>query len=112
MPKGYDDYDKELDFVMMFIPSEPAFMAALQGDPDLWNFAYDRRILFINPTNLITSLKLIVDLWKREYQNRNAQEIAERPNCMTNLSDLSPTSRRLENTSVKRKMLMQIRTSC
>ncbi|MEI7424233.1 MAG: DNA recombination protein RmuC [Prolixibacteraceae bacterium] len=76
--RGYDDYDKALDFVMMFIPSEPAFMAALQGDPNLWNFAYDKRILFINPTNLITSLKLIVDLWKREYQNRNAQEIAER----------------------------------
>jgi DNA recombination protein RmuC len=76
--RGYDDYDKALDFVMMFIPSEPAYMAALQGDPNLWNFAYDKRILFINPTNLITSLKLIVDLWKREYQNRNAQEIAER----------------------------------
>jgi len=76
--RGYDDYDKALDFVMMFIPSEPAYMAALQGDPNLWDFAYDKRILFINPTNLITSLKLIVDLWKREYQNKNAQEIAER----------------------------------
>lgn len=76
--KGYDDYDKALDFVMMFIPSEPAYIAALKGDPELWNYAYDKRILLLNPTNLITSLKLIVDLWKREYQNRNAMEIAER----------------------------------
>jgi DNA recombination protein RmuC len=76
--KGYDDYDKALDFVMIFIPSEPAYIAAVQTEPDLWNFAYDKRILLLNPTNLITSLKLIVDLWKREYQNRNAIEIADR----------------------------------
>ncbi|WP_290711223.1 DNA recombination protein RmuC, partial [Flavihumibacter sp. CACIAM 22H1] len=76
--KGYDDYSKTLDFVMMFIPSEPAYIAALQADQELWNFAYDRRILLLSPTNLITSLKLIVDLWKREYQNQNANEIAER----------------------------------
>lgn len=76
--KGYDDYDKALDFVMLFIPSEPAYIAAMQGDPNLWNFAYDKRILLLNPTNLITSLKLIVDLWKREYQNQNAIEIADR----------------------------------
>jgi len=44
----------------------------------LWNYAYEKRILLINPTNLIISLKLIVDLWKREYQNQNAKEIAER----------------------------------
>lgn len=76
--KGYDDYKKSLDFVMMFIPSEPAYIAAIKGDPDLWSFAYERRILIMSPTNLITSLKLIVDLWKREYQNRNAIAIAER----------------------------------
>lgn len=76
--KGYDDYDKALDFVMMFIPSEPAYIAAMQGDSNLWSFAYDKRILLMNPTNLITSLKLIVDLWKREYQNRNSLAIAER----------------------------------
>ena len=76
--KGYDDYDKALDFVMMFIPSEPAYIAAMQGDPDLWNYAYNKRILLMNPTNLITSLKLIVDLWKREYQNQNAIAIADR----------------------------------
>ena len=76
--KAYDDYDKSLDFVMMFIPSESAYIAAMQADPNLWNFAYDKRILLLNPSNLITSLKLVSDLWKREYQNKNAMEIAER----------------------------------
>lgn len=76
--KAYDDYGKSLDFVMMFIPSEPAYIAAMQADQNLWNYAYDKRILLLNPSNLITSLKLIADLWKREYQNRNSMEIAER----------------------------------
>lgn len=76
--KAYDDYDKTLDFVMMFIPNEPAYITAMQGEPDLWNYAYERRVLLISPTNLIAALKLMVDLWKREYQNQNAQAIAER----------------------------------
>lgn len=76
--KAYDDYGKSLDFVMMFVPNEAAYIAAMQHDSTLWNYAYDRRILLLSPNNLITSLKLIADLWKREYQNRNAIEIAER----------------------------------
>lgn len=76
--KAYDDYDKSMDFVMMFIPNESAYFAALKGDAGLWEYAYDRRILLISPTNLIAALKLLADLWKRERNDRNSAEIANR----------------------------------
>jgi DNA recombination protein RmuC len=67
---------KSLDFVMMFIPIEPAYLLALQNDPVLWNYAYEKRILLISPTNLIAALKMVESMWRQEYQNKNAEEIA------------------------------------
>ncbi len=76
--KSYQDYVESLDFAMMFIPNEPAYILAMQLDSSLWDYAYRKRILLISPTNLIASLKVVADLWKREYQSRNALEIAKR----------------------------------
>ncbi|MBC8457440.1 MAG: DNA recombination protein RmuC [Bacteroidales bacterium] len=76
--KNYQDlYQlKSLDFVMMFMPVEPAYLVAMQGEPSLWNYAYERRVLLISPTNLIAALRMISNLWRVENQNKNAQEIA------------------------------------
>lgn len=76
--KRYQDLVGSLDFVTMFLPVEPAFILAMQADQDLWNYAYSRGVLLLSPTNLIAALRLIHNLWQREYQNRHALEIAER----------------------------------
>ena len=77
--KNYCDWTNgSADFVMMFIPNEASYVLAMQTDPALWSEAYRKRVLLLSPANLIVSLKLTADLWSREYQNRNAQEIADR----------------------------------
>lgn len=69
---------KSPDFVLMFIPIEPAFGAAMQKDPELYNEAFEQNIIIVSPTTLLATLATIENVWKQEYQNRNAMEIAKR----------------------------------
>lgn len=65
-----------LDFVLLFVPIEPAFSLAVQHDSELFTDAYDKNIVIVSPTTLIATLRTIANIWKNEYQNRNALEIA------------------------------------
>ncbi|MFI3248810.1 MAG: DNA recombination protein RmuC [Rikenellaceae bacterium] len=76
--KEYQKLVNSPDFVIMFIPSEPAFLAALQAESSLWSEAYEKRVIISSPTNLFALLKLVDDLWKRNAQSKNTAEIVTR----------------------------------
>lgn len=70
--------DNGLDFIIMFIPIEPAYILAIQSEKNLYEEALEKRIVFVSPTLLIPSLQLIKHTWRQENQNRNAIEIANK----------------------------------
>ncbi len=76
--KKYPTYAQALDYVLLFIPIEPAFLEAVKTDLQLWKYAYDKRIMLVSPTNLLAVLKIIADLWRVEQQNQHAIEIADK----------------------------------
>lgn len=77
------DYHKliginSLDYILMFIPVEPAFLSAIDNDPALINDALKNNIMIVSPTTLLVALRTIHNLWRYEYQNRNAELIADK----------------------------------
>ena len=69
---------QSLDFVLMFVPIEPAFMLAVTADNQLYSDAWNRNVLLVSPSTLLFVLRTVAHLWRQEAQTRNAQEIAQR----------------------------------
>ncbi|MCB0402620.1 MAG: DNA recombination protein RmuC [Flavobacteriales bacterium] len=70
------------DFVLMFMPSEPSFSFTLQNDPNIYNYAWDRKIVIVSPTTLLATLKTVASVWKQERQTKNALEIARQSGAL------------------------------
>ncbi len=76
--KGYAALDglNAPDFVFMFVPIEAAFLEAMNFDPEIYDFAFQKKVILLSPATLLAALKLVQNIWRQEEQNRNAQQIA------------------------------------
>ena len=70
------------DFVLLFIPIESSFSVAVQADQELFNFAWDKKIVIVSPSTLLATLRTIDSVWKQERQTKNAIEIAKQSGAL------------------------------
>ena len=94
-----------LDFVILFVPIEPAFLLALETDNNLWVDAWEKNILLVSPSTLLFVVRTVAHLWKQEEQVRNVQQIAERGAELYDkfagfVEDLSRVGARIEQTHI------------
>ncbi|MEH3115341.1 DNA recombination protein RmuC [Pedobacter terrae] len=102
--KNYHDLYKinSPDFVLLFIPIESSFSIAVQKDAELFNFAWDRRVVIVSPSTLLATLRTIASMWKQERQNRNVMEIARLSGSMYDkfvgfVADMENIGRHIKN---------------
>jgi len=103
--KKYDELPevKSLDFVLMFIPVESAFMLAIEKDNEIFRKAFDQSIMIVSPSTLLVTLRTIQNIWRYEHQNKNALEIADRAGALYDkfvgfVNDLERVGDQIENT--------------
>ncbi len=82
--KSYEDLEgvRSLDFVLMFVPIEAAFLVAVERDRDLFSEAFEKNIMVVSPSTLLVTLRTIQNIWRNEYQNRYAIEIAKKAGAL------------------------------
>lgn len=102
--KRYQDNDKvgAHDCVLMFVPIEGALAAALTAEPELFTYAWDKRVVLVGPPTLLMTLRTVASIWRYEYQAANAQEIARLAGMLcdkisASLTDLNKTAERMSD---------------
>lgn len=103
--KRYDELPgvKSLDFVLMFVPIESAFMLAVEKDGEIFRKSFDRNIMIVSPSTLLVTLRTIQNIWRYEHQSKNALEIADKAGNLYDkfvgfVADLEKIGDQIDNT--------------